>query len=109
MGLVGKLQAETLIMAPAHKFHEVFWCRPHHISTVCPEKVQKVHLHEGDWGNPGSIIEWHYFMGKPFPNPHPPTYSQYLTNPIPLYIFLKWLYYKPGKCSVSNQKVLGKK
>ena len=32
MGLIGKLQAETLIGAPAHKFHEVFWCRPHHIS-----------------------------------------------------------------------------
>ena len=64
MGLIGKLQAETLIGAPAHKFHEVFWCRPHHISNVCPEKIQKVHLHEGDWGSPGSIIEWSYVVGK---------------------------------------------
>ena len=44
MGLIGKLQAETLIGAPAHKFHEVFWCRPHHISNVCPEKIILVEL-----------------------------------------------------------------
>ena len=62
MGLVGKLQAETLIGASAHKFHEVFWCRPHHISNVCREKIQKVHLHESDWGSPGSVIEWRYIV-----------------------------------------------
>ncbi|RVX12615.1 MLP-like protein 34 [Vitis vinifera] len=60
MGLIGKLQAETLIMTSADKFHEIFWCRPHHISNVCPTKIQKVHLHEGEWGTSGSVIQWHY-------------------------------------------------
>ena len=78
MGLVGKLQAETLIVAPADKFHEMFSCRPHHISNVCPEKIQKVNLHEGEWGTSGYVIEWNYNIGKPIPNPHPPLYSQYL-------------------------------
>ena len=62
MGLVGKLEAEILILAPADKFHEVWGGRPHHMSSVSPGKVQKVDLHEGDWGNVGSVIEWSYVI-----------------------------------------------
>ncbi|KAJ9708446.1 hypothetical protein PVL29_000473 [Vitis rotundifolia] len=62
MGLVGKLEAEILILAPADKFHEVWGGRPHHMSTVTPGRVQKVHLHEGAWGKVGSVIEWSYVL-----------------------------------------------
>ena len=65
MVLAGKLQAETLVRAPAEKFHEIYMHRPHHISKASPEKIQKCHLHEGDWGSPGSIIEWNYVIRKP--------------------------------------------
>ncbi|WJZ80512.1 hypothetical protein VitviT2T_000426 [Vitis vinifera] len=64
--VIGKLQAETLIVAPADKFHEMFSCRPHHISNVCPEKIQKVNLHEGEWGTSGYVIEWNYNIGGRF-------------------------------------------
>ena len=79
MGLIGKLQAETLIMASADKFHEIFWCRPHHISNVCPTKIQKVHLHEGEWGTSGSVIQWHYNIGKPANSQPTPTPTSIFT------------------------------
>ena len=65
MVLAGKVQAETLIRAPADKFHEMFWTRPHHISNVSPQNIQKCHLHEGDWGSLGSVIVWNYAIGNP--------------------------------------------
>ncbi|KAJ0095223.1 hypothetical protein Patl1_15443 [Pistacia atlantica] len=46
MSLVGQLETDVEIKAPARKFHDVFSCRPHHISNVCPEKIQGVDLHE---------------------------------------------------------------
>ncbi|MCA2150961.1 MLP-like protein 43 [Mangifera indica] len=60
MSLVGQLETDVEIKAPAKKFHDIFSCRPHHISNVCPEKIQGVDLHEGDWGNSGSVICWNY-------------------------------------------------
>ncbi|KAJ0095224.1 hypothetical protein Patl1_15440 [Pistacia atlantica] len=39
-------ETDVEIKAPAKKFHDVFSCRPHHISNVCPKKIQGVDLHE---------------------------------------------------------------
>jgi hypothetical protein len=60
MSLFGKVEGDVEIKAPAEKFHEVLSGRPHHISNVCPDKVQGCALHEGDWGNEGSVIYWDY-------------------------------------------------
>ncbi|XP_055961982.1 MLP-like protein 43 isoform X1 [Mercurialis annua] len=60
MGLVGKLEGEVEIKAPAHLFHDVFSCRPHHVNIMSPDKVQSVDLHEGEWGKHGSTICWNY-------------------------------------------------
>ncbi|KAJ4709994.1 MLP protein [Melia azedarach] len=46
MSLVGQSETDIEIKAPAALFHDVFSCRPHHISNVCPEKIQGVDLHE---------------------------------------------------------------
>ncbi|KAK7837455.1 mlp-like protein 28, partial [Quercus suber] len=54
------VEADVEIKAPAEKFHELFSCRPHHISNVSPGKVQGCALHEGDWGKEGSVIFWDY-------------------------------------------------
>ena len=70
MSLVGKLSAEILIVAPHHEHYGVWSRRPHHISNVSPGKIKKAHLHEGDWGNVGSVIEWHYVIGEPTLTPH---------------------------------------
>lgn len=64
MSLFSKVETDVEIKASAEKFHEVFSCRPHHISNVCPDKIQGVALHEGDWGNEGSVICWDYVHGK---------------------------------------------
>ncbi|TXG57151.1 hypothetical protein EZV62_018464 [Acer yangbiense] len=47
MSLICQLETDIEIKAPADKFHEVFSCRPHHMSNVSPEKIQGVELHEG--------------------------------------------------------------
>ena len=65
MSLICQLETDIEIKAPADKFHEVFSCRPHHMSNVSPEKIQGVELHEGEWGKVGSIISWNYMHGKP--------------------------------------------
>ncbi|KAF7849991.1 hypothetical protein BT93_L0061 [Corymbia citriodora subsp. variegata] len=55
-----KIEVDLEIKAPADKFHNVYSCRPHHISTMSPDMVQSVDLHEGDWGKAGSIICWSF-------------------------------------------------
>ncbi|OAY25250.1 MLP-like protein 28 [Manihot esculenta] len=60
MTLWGKLEAQFEIDAPADQFHDVFSCRPHHISNMSPHKVQGYDLLEGEWGKEGAIVCWKY-------------------------------------------------
>ena len=64
MALVGKLEADVEIQAPAHLFHDVFSCRPHHVNIMSPDKIQGCDLHDGDWGKKGTVICWSYTHGK---------------------------------------------
>ncbi|WZY76596.1 hypothetical protein YC2023_022980 [Brassica napus] len=65
--LVGKLETDVEIKAPAGKFHHMFAGRPHHVSKATPGNIQNCELHEGDWGKvgdpkhggPGSVVHWH--------------------------------------------------
>uniref|UniRef100_A0A7N0UFA9 Bet v I/Major latex protein domain-containing protein n=1 Tax=Kalanchoe fedtschenkoi TaxID=63787 RepID=A0A7N0UFA9_KALFE len=50
--LVGKLEDSVEIKSNAGDFHDVFSCRPHHISNVSPDNIQGCGMHEGDWGTP---------------------------------------------------------
>ncbi|OAY29253.1 MLP-like protein 43 [Manihot esculenta] len=61
MTLFGKLEADVEVAAPADQFHDVFSCRPHHVSIMTPEKIHGVDLHDGDWGKEGTVICWKYF------------------------------------------------
>ncbi|KAK4433006.1 MLP-like protein 28 [Sesamum alatum] len=60
MGLTGKLVAATEFKAGGDVFHELFGHKPHHVSTTSPDKVQGCDLHEGEFGQVGSIICWKY-------------------------------------------------
>ena len=60
---VEKVETDVPIKASAEKFHNVFCDRTHHIANVCPEKIQGVDIHEGEWGTEGSIIFWNYVHG----------------------------------------------
>ncbi|KAL3578365.1 hypothetical protein D5086_019869 [Populus alba] len=64
MTLFGKMEAEVEVKVSAETFHDIFSCRPHHISNMSPAKIQNVDLHEGEWGKPGSVICWSYVHGK---------------------------------------------
>ncbi|KAF7827664.1 MLP-like protein 28 [Senna tora] len=57
---VSRVEADVPIKATAEQFHDVFCSRTHHIANVCPEKVQGVEIHDGEWGTEGSIICWNY-------------------------------------------------
>uniref|UniRef100_A0A199UBK5 Bet v I/Major latex protein domain-containing protein n=1 Tax=Manihot esculenta TaxID=3983 RepID=A0A199UBK5_MANES len=46
MTLLGKLEADVEINAPADQFHDVFSCRPHHVSNMNPNKIDSCDLHE---------------------------------------------------------------
>ncbi|KAG6759527.1 hypothetical protein POTOM_036008 [Populus tomentosa] len=60
MTLFGKMEAEVEVKVSAETFHDIFSCRPHHISNMSPAKIQNVDLHEGEWGKPGTVICWSY-------------------------------------------------
>ncbi|KAI4357626.1 hypothetical protein L6164_001563 [Bauhinia variegata] len=55
----GKLETDVHINATAEQFHEIFSSRTHHIANVA-DKIKGVEMHEGDWGNVGSILGWNY-------------------------------------------------
>ncbi|AEE35121.1 MLP-like protein 28 [Arabidopsis thaliana] len=62
--LVGKLETDVEIKASAEKFHHMFAGKPHHVSKASPGNIQGCDLHEGDWGQVGSIVFWNYVHGK---------------------------------------------
>ncbi|KAK6146775.1 hypothetical protein DH2020_020644 [Rehmannia glutinosa] len=60
MGLSGKLVSQISIKSDGNVFHELFRYKPHHISDICPEKVQRVDLLSGQWGTVGSVVCWYF-------------------------------------------------
>ncbi|CAN1284723.1 MLP-like protein 31 [Linum perenne] len=45
--LKGKLEAQFWIRLPANEFHDIFSCRPHHVSNMAPNKIKNCAMHEG--------------------------------------------------------------
>ncbi|OMO99731.1 hypothetical protein COLO4_13128 [Corchorus olitorius] len=58
--LCHKIETDVEIKASAQQFHDMFWTRPHHVSNACDDKIHGCELLEGDWGNVGAIVLWHY-------------------------------------------------
>ncbi|CAL1374294.1 unnamed protein product [Linum trigynum] len=58
--LSGKLEVQFAIRLPASQHHEIFSARPHHVSNMAPAKVRNCAVHEGHFGQKGTIIEWDY-------------------------------------------------
>ncbi|KAH7835382.1 hypothetical protein Vadar_025640 [Vaccinium darrowii] len=61
--LKGKVERQVEIKSDGDVFHQLFRYNPHHISTISPDNVHGVDLHEGDWGNDDSVITWNYTHG----------------------------------------------
>ncbi|XP_074276026.1 MLP-like protein 31 [Silene latifolia] len=56
-----KLVGEVEIREGAGEaFHDFFANKPHHIPNVKDHFIHACDLHEGDYGKPGSTIEWTY-------------------------------------------------
>lgn len=61
--LLGELEVEVEIKSPAAKFYHMYAGRPHHVAKATPRNVQACDLHDGEWGEVGSIIFWNYVHG----------------------------------------------
>lgn len=64
MSLLGKVETDVQVKVAANKFHDVFACRPHHVSNMTPGNIQGCELHEGEFGKSGTVICWNYVHGK---------------------------------------------
>ena len=61
--LVGEVEVEVEIKAPAEKFYEMYTGKAHHVAEATPQNVQAWDLHDGDWGTLDSVIVWNYVHG----------------------------------------------
>ncbi|KAK7360416.1 hypothetical protein VNO77_02409 [Canavalia gladiata] len=55
-----KVECSVHIKASGEKFLDLYSNKTHHIAKICPDKVQAVNIHKGEWGSVGSIISWNY-------------------------------------------------
>ncbi|KAL0446770.1 UNVERIFIED_CONTAM: Kirola [Sesamum latifolium] len=60
MGLHGKLVTQISIKVDGDLFFHLFKHKLHHITNICPQKIQSVNLISGQWGTVGSVISWNY-------------------------------------------------
>jgi len=60
MGVIGKIEVKIEIKASGDVFHELFGSNPHEVSTIVPDHIHGVDLHEGEFGEVGSTLEWEY-------------------------------------------------
>ncbi|XP_074262933.1 MLP-like protein 43 [Silene latifolia] len=71
MGVTGKLEVEVDIKASGDVFHELLGKRPHHVSNMVPDHIHGCDLHEGEFGELGSILKWDYTLdGKKSADKH---------------------------------------
>ena len=62
MGVCGKLELEVYIKAWGDAFHELFGSTTHEASNIVPDHIHGCDLHEGEFGQLGSIIKWGYTL-----------------------------------------------
>ncbi|KAI8554077.1 hypothetical protein RHMOL_Rhmol05G0069500 [Rhododendron molle] len=59
MALSGKMESEVEIKSNGDDiFHMCAGKKSQHTATLSTEKVHKVEIHEGDWGDHGSVKVW---------------------------------------------------
>ncbi|KAL7607726.1 MLP-like protein 31 [Lactuca sativa] len=61
MAIKGKISREVEVKCNCHLVFELYKQRPNDSSAVDPAKVEACHLVSGEWGVPGSVVEWHYY------------------------------------------------
>lgn len=66
MGVKGKLIASVEVKCGGHLVHDIFHTKTHHISNICPSKIQNFEIHEGDSVKVGSVVSWKYNDGNMF-------------------------------------------
>ncbi|KAK9668320.1 hypothetical protein RND81_13G051300 [Saponaria officinalis] len=62
MGVFGTMGIEVDIKHPGDVFHKLFGSNPHKVSDFVPDHVHGCDIHEGEFGKPGSIIQWEYTL-----------------------------------------------
>ncbi|KAK2399522.1 MLP protein [Trifolium repens] len=59
MALIGKVESEVEIRAPAAKFYNVFRKQLEHLPNISTH-IHGARVHEGDWETVGSIKHWEF-------------------------------------------------
>ncbi|KZV46401.1 kirola-like [Dorcoceras hygrometricum] len=62
MGITGKLSAQIEVKCGGDVFHQLYKHKPHEVSNICSGLVQSCDLHQGSWGEVGSVICWNYMI-----------------------------------------------
>ncbi|CAN6873510.1 unnamed protein product [Brassica oleracea] len=60
--LLGELEVDVEIKAPAAKFYHMYAGRPH-VSKATPRNVQACDLHDGEWGTVGNFYGKRFVLG----------------------------------------------
>ncbi|CAH8351880.1 unnamed protein product [Eruca vesicaria subsp. sativa] len=60
--MVGELEVDVEIKAPAQKYYHMLTGRPQDLSKATPDNVKSCDLLEGEFGKVGSILFWNYVI-----------------------------------------------
>ncbi|KAK9698723.1 hypothetical protein RND81_08G126600, partial [Saponaria officinalis] len=61
MGVTGKLEIEVGNKASGDLFYNLFGGK-HDVTHIIPRKIHAFHVLNGDFGKPGSVIQWDYTL-----------------------------------------------
>ncbi|XP_010694240.2 MLP-like protein 31 [Beta vulgaris subsp. vulgaris] len=62
MGVLGKMEVEVDIKLSADKLFRLWASKPYHAVDILPHKYQSCELLEGEFGQPGSVVLWTWFL-----------------------------------------------
>ncbi|KAG8382762.1 hypothetical protein BUALT_Bualt05G0111000 [Buddleja alternifolia] len=62
MGPKGELVSQISIKSDGDVIIELFRDKPHHLPNICPDLIESVDLHSGQWGVVGSVVIWKYLL-----------------------------------------------
>jgi uncharacterized membrane protein len=63
MALIGKVESEVEIQAPAAKFYSFYRKQLEHLPNISTH-IHGARVHEGDWETVGSVKHWEYTIGN---------------------------------------------
>ncbi|XP_021735387.1 MLP-like protein 31 [Chenopodium quinoa] len=65
MSQLQRVEDQTELKCDADKFFEIWAHKPFLVPKMCPNKIQKAELNEGEcWDRVGAVITWNYVIDE---------------------------------------------